>query len=79
MFNDPNRERWDKTDEILKNIPLHKGDKIVDVGCGFGYNSWRFSNIVGEMGCVYSTDTESSYIDYFSGLLKRNNIRNILR
>lgn len=77
MFNDPNRERWDKTDDILKNIPLHKGDKIVDVGCGFGYNSWRFSNIVGENGIVYSTDTESSYIDYFSGLLKRNNIRNI--
>lgn len=77
MFNDPNRERWDKTNEILKNIPLHKGDKIVDVGCGFGYNSWRFSHIVGEKGLVYSTDTESIYIDYFSGLLKRNNISNI--
>lgn len=77
MFNDPNREQWDKTNDILKNIPLNNGDKIVDVGCGFGYNSWRFSNIVGETGIVYSTDTESSYIDYLSGLLKKNNITNI--
>lgn len=77
MFNDPNREQWDKTDEVLKNIPLHKGDKIVDVGCGFGYNSWRFSNIVGKTGTVYSTDTEASYVDYFARLLKRNNIKNI--
>ena len=77
MFNDPNRDLWDKTDEILKIMPLHKGDKIVDVGCGFGYNSWRFSNIVGETGIVYSTDTESSYIDYFSDLLKRSKITNI--
>lgn len=70
MFNDPNREQWDKTNDILKNMPLNNGDKIVDVGCGFGYNSWRFSNIVGETGIVYSTDTESPYIDYLSGLLK---------
>lgn len=77
MFNDPNREQWDKTNDILKNMPLNNGDKIVDVGCGFGYNSWRFSNIVGETGIVYSTDTESPYIDYLSGLLKRNNITNI--
>lgn len=77
MFNDSNRDLWDKTDEILKIMPLHKGDKIVDVGCGFGYNSWRFSNIVGETGVVYSTDTESSYIDYFSDLLKRSKITNI--
>ncbi len=77
MFNDPHRERWDKTDEILQYIPLHQGDKVVDVGCGFGYNSLRFSAIVGDSGAVYATDTEPAYIDYFSGLLERNGIANI--
>lgn len=77
MFNDPNRSTWDKTDEILRAIPLRQGDKIVDVGCGFGYNSWRFSQVVGETGMVYATDTESAYIDYFSDLLKRKNVSNI--
>ena len=77
MFNDPDREQWDKTEMMLDALPLNEGDKIVDVGCGFGYNSLRFSKIVGETGAVYSTDTEASYINYFSELLKRNGITNI--
>lgn len=77
MFNDPNRKEWDKTDEILQSIPLKKGDKIVDVGCGFGYNSLRFSGIVGESGAVYSTDTEPAYIDYLKDFVDRHGLNNI--
>lgn len=77
MFNDPNRDKWDKTEAIMRLIPLKKGDKIVDVGCGFGYNSCKFGKIVGNSGVVYSTDTESAYINHFSGFLKRNGISNI--
>ena len=62
MFNDPNRERWDKTDVILEYIPLKKGDKIVDVGCGFGYNSWRFSNIT-NIHPITSTSNDLSVND----------------
>lgn len=77
MFNDPNRDEWDKTEEILKSIPLKEGDRIVDVGCGFGYNSLRFSELVGEFGVVYSTDTEPTYIDYLADFVNRNSIKNI--
>lgn len=78
MFNDPNRAQWDKTDRILSIIPLHRGDRIVDIGCGFGYNAWRFSRIVGDTGVVYATDTEAAYIEYLNDVLKRNDISNII-
>lgn len=77
MFNDPNRNSWDKTDEIMSSLPLHSGDKVVDVGCGFGYNSFRLQRLVGENGIVYSTDTEPSYIEYLDNLMKRNGIKNV--
>ncbi len=77
MFNDPNRQQWDKTEEMLKAIPLHEGDRIVDVGCGFGYNSWRFSKMVGREGVVYSTDTEASYIEYLADFVRRGQVNNI--
>lgn len=77
MFNSPDRGSWDMTDIIMKNMPLKSGDKIVDVGCGFGYNSFRFRDIVGENGVVYATDTEKAYTDYFDELLKNNGINNI--
>jgi len=77
MFNSPDRSNWDMTDLIMKYMPLKAGDKIVDVGCGFGYYSFRFRNIVGTKGMVYATDTEKAYTDYFSDLIQSNDIKNI--
>lgn len=77
MFNDPSRNTWDKTEQIMQSLPLYKGDKVADIGCGFGYNSYRLQQIVGDEGVVYSTDTESSYIEYLTSLLNKNGINNI--
>lgn len=77
MFNDPYRYKWDKTNEVMKIVPLKKGDKVVDVGCGFGYNSYRFLNKVGKEGIVYATDTEKSYTDYLGALMEKNGICNL--
>lgn len=77
MFNDPNRSAWDKTEEIMSSLPLHNGDKVVDVGCGFGYNSFRLQQIVGRNGTVYSTDTEPSYVNYLKEFMERNGFSNV--
>lgn len=77
MFNDPYRVKWDKTDEVIRLMPVKRGDKVVDVGCGFGYNSYRLLNLVGNEGVVYATDTEKAYTDHLSTVMERNNIRNL--
>lgn len=78
MFNDPGREAWDKTSEIMSKLPLKKGDRVVDVGCGFGYNSLRLLDLVGDNGIVYATDTEKDYIDHLSQVMQKNNIDNLM-
>ena len=78
MFNAPDRASWDMTSEILSRMPVSPGEKMVDVGCGFGYYSFRFANLVGPEGMVYATDTEESYTDYLSEMVadsRRENIR----
>ena len=77
MFNDPYRGKWDKTDEVMRLIPVKQGDKVVDVGCGFGYNSYRLLNLVGNEGIVYATDTEKAYTDHLSTVMEHNNISNL--
>ena len=77
MFNDPNREEWDHTANIMKLLPVKKGDKVVDVGAGFGYNSCQLMNLVGEGGLVYATDTQSSCVEYLENFVNKNKIRNI--
>ena len=77
MFNDPNRASWDRTDEIMKKLPVKKNDKVVDVGCGFGYNAYRLLNLVGNAGVVYATDTEQSYTDHLAAVMQKNGIENL--
>lgn len=77
MFNSPDRESWDLTSKIMKLMPVKEGDKLVDVGCGFGYNSFRFLKLVGSTGKVFATDTEKAYTDYFGALMREHGIRNI--
>lgn len=77
MFNDPNRASWDKTDIIMKRLPVKKGDKVVDVGCGFGFNAYRLLNLVGNNGIVYATDTEQSYTDHLAAVMRTKGIENL--
>ena len=77
MFNDPTRGKWDKTDEINKSMPLKKGDKVVDMGCGFGYNTLRLLDLVGETGYVYATDTEQPYAEYVGNIMARHGYKNL--
>lgn len=77
MFNDPGRSRWDCTEQVVKLIPLRSGDRVVDVGCGFGYNTLRLARIVGGKGIVYGTDTEEKYIEHFDRVLRSNNVSNV--
>lgn len=77
MFNDPTRSNWDRTDVVMANMPIKKGDKVVDMGCGFGYNTLRLLDIVGSSGMVYATDTEESYAQYVGDVLGRHGYSNL--
>lgn len=78
MFNDPNRNSWDCTDVVMSILPINEGDRIADIGCGFGYNSVRLKDRVGDSGIVYATDTEGNYIDYLNEFLNKNGIQGIM-
>lgn len=77
MFNDPTRGNWDRTEEVMAEMPVKKGDKVVDMGCGFGYNTLRLLNLVGETGFVYATDTEQPYAEYVGNIMSKNGYRNL--
>jgi ubiquinone/menaquinone biosynthesis C-methylase UbiE len=77
MFNNPRRNDWERSDEILKHIPLKEGDKVIDIGCGFGFYSYQFSRMVGSTGKVYAVDAGESYVKYVDKFVKKYNISNI--
>lgn len=77
MFNDPTRGNWDRTEEVMAEMPVKRGDKVVDMGCGFGYNTLRLLNLVGETGFVYATDTEQQYAEYVGNIMSKNGYSNL--
>lgn len=77
MFNDPTRTSWDCTETLMSLMPVKNGDKVIDIGCGFGYYTLRLAKKVGQEGLVYGTDTEKEYIEHFQKVLDQNGIANV--
>ena len=77
LFNNPHRERWEKTSKIMGVLGLKKGDVVADIGCGPGYYSFKFADIVGPTGYVYAEDINKKHLDYLDNLVKQLHIENI--
>ena len=78
LFNNPEREGWEKSTLFLKKLPLKPGDTVVDVGSGPGYFTFKFANIVGERGKVYALDTKKPHIDYIESLIRKWGTTNVV-
>ncbi|MDR1532985.1 MAG: methyltransferase domain-containing protein [Clostridiales bacterium] len=63
-FNNPNRNSWEKTEEMLACLGLRKGEVIADIGCGSGYFTYRFAKAVGASGLVYATEINRDALYY---------------
>jgi ubiquinone/menaquinone biosynthesis C-methylase UbiE len=77
LFNNPNRPQWEKSELILQNLSLKKGEHIADLGCGSGYYSVAFSKLVGGEGKVYSIDTNVAHLEYVRKLAGEMGLGNI--
>ncbi len=77
LFNNPLREEWERTSEILKLIKLPKGAVIADVGAGPGYYTHRFAKMIGKEGRVFSIDTVEKHLEYINRLKEKLNMPNV--
>lgn len=64
LFNNPRREDWEKTSELMKLLKLKPGQVIADVGSGPGYFTFKFSRMVGPQGRVFAIDMVADHLKY---------------
>jgi ubiquinone/menaquinone biosynthesis C-methylase UbiE len=77
LFNNPRRELWEKSNRIVQALGLKEGDVVADIGCGPGYYTFKFAELVGDTGLVFAVDYNDSHLEYVSGLVKRFGVRNV--
>lgn len=77
LFNNPRRERWEKSSKIMEVLGMKPGDKVADIGSGSGYFTFKFSEVVGDAGLVYALDNNKSHVDYLTETAKKLGIHNV--
>jgi cyclopropane fatty-acyl-phospholipid synthase-like methyltransferase len=75
-FDDPERDRWQKPDQVIAALSLKPTDLVPDIGAGTGYLSVRLAHhLTG--GAVYAVDPEQNMVQHLTERAKANGIANL--
>jgi len=75
-FENPERDAWQKPEEVLAFLGLHADDRVADIGAGTGYFPVRFARVV-TRGVVYAIDLEPDMVHYLADRARRENLPNL--
>jgi len=73
----PAREREERTDLLINNLPLQAGEVAADLGAGTGYFSLPMASRVGPSGRVLAVDIQAEMLQIISERLERDGISNV--
>jgi predicted methyltransferase len=76
VFDDPQRDEWQKPHEVIKALALKPGAVVADIGAGTGYFAARLANMLPK-GTVYAVDIEPDMVRYLGERAKREGLRNL--
>jgi arsenite methyltransferase len=76
-FERPERDRWQKPQEVIKVLELKDGTVVADIGAGSGYFSRRFAKAVAPSGKVYAVDIDKEILEYLRKRAQAEKITNI--
>lgn len=77
VFDDPQRDAWQKPHEVIRALALGPDAVVADVGSGTGYFAVRLANMVPK-GRVYGVDIEPDMVTYLAERAKREKRDNVI-
>ncbi|MDO8693551.1 MAG: class I SAM-dependent methyltransferase [Sheuella sp.] len=77
VFDDPDRDKWQKPHEVIQALGLKPDSTVADIGAGTGYFATRLAHMVPQ-GTVYGVDTEPDMVKYLSDRAKKLDLKNLM-
>lgn len=77
VFDDPQRDAWQKPHEVIQALALAPDAIVADVGAGTGYFAVRLANML-PAGRVYAVDIEPDMVKYLAERARREKQDNML-
>jgi arsenite methyltransferase len=78
MYEEPGRDKWQKTSEVVKALALAPGDHVADLGAGGGYFTYPIAEAVGKAGRVYAVDVDESLLAYVASQAEKRGLDQIV-
>lgn len=76
VFDDPERDAWQKPHEVITALALKPDAAVADVGAGTGYFAVRLAHML-PTGVVYAVDVEADMVRYLGSRAKREGLKNL--
>ena len=76
IFDDPERDAWQKPQEVIQALALRPDAVVADIGAGTGYFAVRLAHMVPQ-GRVYAVDTEVGMVKYVTERAKKLGLANV--
>jgi predicted methyltransferase len=76
VFDDPQRDEWQKPHEVIRALALAPDAAVADVGAGTGYFAVRLARML-PRGVVYAVDIESEMVKYLTERAKHEELPNM--
>jgi ubiquinone/menaquinone biosynthesis C-methylase UbiE len=79
LLEGPDRDAWQKPDQIMDALLIADGSVVADLGAGGGWFTVRLARRVGPNGLVYAEDVQQQMIEAIDRRVKRENLTKIVK
>jgi ubiquinone/menaquinone biosynthesis C-methylase UbiE len=77
ILENPERDGWQKPQQVVEALRLTPGAAVADIGAGSGYFSSRFAAAVGPQGTVYAVDIDAGLIQHLQERAAKDGFENL--
>jgi ubiquinone/menaquinone biosynthesis C-methylase UbiE len=76
-FDSPERDAWQKPDDVVSLLQLWPGNVVADIGAGTGHFEPYLAKAVGATGRVLALDVEPHMVTYLKRRVKKEKLKNV--